>query len=88
MGILGVNLEWPDSDHFKGRRWTDRPAGRLAVILGWFPADDRSGKVVVGRLGFGGKGLSWWLVGLEKKMNSVGVHLASGLGAHSWCKLA
>ena len=46
MGILGVNLEWPDSGHLKGRRWTDRPAGRLAGIFGPKPTGDRSGKAL------------------------------------------
>ena len=34
MGILGVNLEWPNSGHLGRRRWNDRAAVVMAVHSG------------------------------------------------------
>ena len=59
--------ELEDSDDLGRWKWTDRPVGRFAVHLGRFSTDDRSGKVVVDRLGFEGVGAAMEVCTLGKK---------------------
>ena len=75
------DLGLEDSGQLEARKWNEWGAGRLAVILGRFPADGRSGKVVVGQARVWRKNAMAVCVQGKKKMNRNGVHLVGNLGA-------
>ena len=72
MGRKWRDLEWPNFGQLGGRKRTDRPVGRLAVILGPKPAGDRSGKTPFRPV----KGLNLAAMDvtrdMRKMMNSIG----------------